>query len=314
MTVGGLDVANYSFAGQPALTANINAKELTIGGSFTAQSKVYDGTTAAEINPAGLTLIGVVSGETVTLNNVTAEFDSPDVGDNKTVSIVSAGIEGATFGNYTLSLVGAPTATARIYYVYTLTLAANPVAGGSVNSDVEGEYEAGEEITVIATPAGGYAFINWTVGVTEVSTNAEFIYTMPSEDITLTANFGQLYTVTFTVVNGQSVPVEGATIAINSETLTTNASGVATIDLINGTYPYTISKDEYVDETGDAVVSGATLAINKTLQAHIYEPYGVTAEVINRNQAKMNWNPSFTDDIESYEDFIIEGIGNYTPC
>ena len=316
MTVGGLDVANYLFAGQPELTADITAKELTIGGSFTASDKLYDGTTAAEINPAGLTLIGVVTNETVSLVDVVAEFDTPEPGDNKLVSIVSAGIEGETAGNYELSLEGAPTTTARIYQEFTLTLVANPVEGGTVNN-VSGNYQPGANINLIASPAEGYRFINWTKGEEVVNTNTQFIYTMPSEDVTLTANFELIpfFTVTFTVKDAADAPIEGATVAINQQTLTTNASGVATIELENGTYAYTVSKEDYVDATGDAVVSGADLPVNVTLQDVIVAPHSVSAAVININQALVTWNTtpeSFSDDIESYADFIIENIGNYT--
>ena len=311
MTIGGLDAANYQLTGQPTLTANITAKELTIGGSFTASAKAHDGTTAAVINPAGLTLVGVIGSETVTLKNVVATFDSSDIGEDKVVSIVSAEIEGEDSGNYTLSLVGAPTAVSRIFQGYELTLLTNPVGGGTVN-DVSGMHEAGETITVSTTPAEGYVFHNWTKGEDQISSKTQFVYLMPSENVTLTANFDKLHTVTFTVINGLNNPVVGANIVINSQTLTTDSSGVATITLINGTYPYTISKIEFDGVTGDAVVNGANLPIDITLQSQIFDPHDVTAEVINYNQAKLSWNPSFTDDIESYEDFIIEDIGNYT--
>jgi len=140
---------------------------------------------------------------------------------------------------------------------------------------------------------------------------------MPTEDVTLTANFELIpfFTVTFTVKDAADAPLEGATVAINQETLTTNASGVVTIDLENGTYAYTVSKEDYVDATGDAVVSGAPLAVNVTLQDNIIAPYSVAAAVININQALVTWNTtpdSFSDDMESYADFIIENIGNYT--
>ena len=54
----------------------------------------------------------------------------------------------------------------------------------------------------------------------------------------LTANFEAIpiYTVTFTVVDSENSPISEASISINSQTLTTNASGVATITLENGTY------------------------------------------------------------------------------
>jgi len=48
--------------------------------------------------------------------------------------------------------------------------------------------------------------------------------------------------------------------------LTTNASGVATIELENGTYAYTVSKAGYVDVTADVVVDGADVNVDVTME------------------------------------------------
>jgi len=211
---------------------------------------------------------------------------------SQTLTTNSSGVATISLSNntypYTISKVGFVNGTGNAvvnganitinktlsYQEYSLTLVANPTSGGTVN-DVSGNYHLGDNITVIATPAAGYRFINWTKGGTVVSTNAQFIYTMPSENVTLTANFELIptYTVTFKVVDPSNTPISGASIAINSQTLTTNASGVATISLANGTYPYTISKVGFVDETGDAIVNGAAVSINKTFA---YQDYSLT--------------------------------------
>lgn len=317
MAISGADVANYSLTGQPAgLLADISAVELTIGGTFTASNKLYDGTVAAVINPAGLTLNGVVAGQTVTLTNVVAEFASPNVGTGITVSIVSAQLAGATASNYTLSLVGAPTATANIYNEFALTLVANPVAGGTITGTA-GNYQPDTQINLNATPAAGYSFVNWTNGATVVSTVAQFVFTMPAEAVTLTANFELIpvYSVTFAVVDGQAGPLEGATIAINGQNLTTDAQGIAVINgLMDGTYPYVVSKAEYVNASGNAVVAGSNLPVGVVLNDVIVAPFNVAAAVINGNSALVNWNTvyNYTDDIESYDNFITSGIGEYT--
>ena len=139
-----------------------------------------------------------------------------------------------------------------------------------------------------------------------------FYYVVGNSDVTLTANFEIGHTVTFTVVDNENNPIEGVNIEINETSLITDASGVATIRLADGNYPYTISKVDFAAVSETAVVSGADLPINITMQAQIYAPFEVAAEVVNENQIKVVWNPSFEDDMESYEDFIIENIGNYT--
>ncbi len=72
--------------------------------------------------------------------------------------------------------------------VYTLTLKAEPGEGGTVYG--EGEYTEGEKITVTATANKNFKFINWTdTEGNELSTGKNFVYTMPAQHITLTANF-----------------------------------------------------------------------------------------------------------------------------
>ncbi len=84
------------------------------------------------------------------------------------------------------------TITANFDYVggdplYTLTVEANPAAGG--NPTGGGDYEEGATVPVEANTSAGYNFINWTVDGGEVSTQENFDYTMPGEATTLVANF-----------------------------------------------------------------------------------------------------------------------------
>jgi hypothetical protein len=106
--------ANYTVTvtGAPTTTANITSVALTIGGSFIADNKVYDATVAATGNTAGLTLAGSPAG--VTIASVTLAFQSASVGTGKRVVITGITLGGPNAAGYTLSLAGAPTATAAI--------------------------------------------------------------------------------------------------------------------------------------------------------------------------------------------------------
>ena len=64
---------------------------------------------------------------------------------------------------------------------YTITLSAGE--GGTV-STTGGEYEAGQTVSVTATPQGEYVFTNWSDG----NTNATRTITISSNS-TITANF-----------------------------------------------------------------------------------------------------------------------------
>ena len=59
--------------------------------------------------------------------------------------------------------------------------------------------------------------------------------------------------------------VEGAEVQIAGQTLITDDSGLVTLTLRNGTYPYTINKAGYVQETGNIVVNNSDLNTSITI-------------------------------------------------
>ena len=84
---------------------------------------------------------------------------------------------------------------------YAITATAEPAEGGSVEGG--GTYEEGETCTLTATPAEGYAFINWTEGGEEVSTDAAYSFQVTG-DRTLVANFEEVpATVEYTITLSQ---------------------------------------------------------------------------------------------------------------
>ena len=69
---------------------------------------------------------------------------------------------------------------------YTVTATANPAEAGTVTG--AGEYTEGKEVTLVATPAHGYNFVNWTKGEEVVAETAEYTFTA-SANVELVANF-----------------------------------------------------------------------------------------------------------------------------
>ena len=103
---------------------------MTVTG-VTANNKGYDGTTAATLNTAAASLVGVIAPDVVVLNsaNAVGTFDSANSGSNKTVTIT-----GLTVNNPNYTVIQ-PTTTATITPANTTTtLVANPQAttGGSL--------------------------------------------------------------------------------------------------------------------------------------------------------------------------------------
>lgn len=74
---------------------------------------------------------------------------------------------------------------------YILATTADPSGRGTVTRTPDSPvYTKGTQITLTATPAEGYDFVNWTddAGV-ELSTESNYTYTMPGKSTTVTANF-----------------------------------------------------------------------------------------------------------------------------
>jgi uncharacterized repeat protein (TIGR02543 family) len=75
---------------------------------------------------------------------------------------------------------------------YNLTMAADPEEGGTATDLTnKSPYEEGAGISIEAEAAEGYEFVNWTApaGAFDDASAAETIFTMPAQNVTVTANF-----------------------------------------------------------------------------------------------------------------------------
>src|SRR5438552_3929507 len=78
---------NYAYTFKTSANGTITAKALTVSG-VTASNKTYDAGTSATLNTGSAALVGVVSGDTVTVDSTGASgtFANKNVGTGKTVS------------------------------------------------------------------------------------------------------------------------------------------------------------------------------------------------------------------------------------
>ncbi len=137
LTITGADAGNYSLVA-PASSADINAAGLTVTG-LTAQSKVYDGTTAATVTGSG-TLTGLYGSDVVTLTGTASgTFADKNVGTGKAVSTSGLSLGGADALNYSLTQ---PTLSADI------TPAGLAVTGLVAQNKV---YDATTSVTITGT-------------------------------------------------------------------------------------------------------------------------------------------------------------------
>ena len=119
----------------------------------------------------------------------------------------------STQANYTFTVTGNRNLVANFQgqqQSYTITVSANPTNGGTVTGG--GSYNQGQQCTVSATPATGYTFLRWTENGTQVSTNANYTFTVTGNR-NLVAQFQQQnYTISVSAnpSNGGSVAGGGA--------------------------------------------------------------------------------------------------------
>jgi starch-binding outer membrane protein, SusD/RagB family len=155
--------------------------------------------------------------------------------------------------------------------LFELNLVSNPQEGGLLTGD--GLYAAGEEVTVTAITNEGYVFVNWTENGTVISDTAQFIYTMPPNDATLTANFEPLYSLNLDVSPENSGTVSGDGLYPEGQEVTITAQA-------NTNY-YFVS---WNDENGNVVSTNANytfnMPANDLLLTAVFEEYLYELELI----------------------------------
>ena len=190
---------------------------------------------------------------------------------NSTLGWQENGVTQETSSTYEFTVTAARVLVANFTKnTYTITTSASPSGGGTITGS--GTYEYGASCTLIATPAKGYQFVNWTENGTAVSTSATYGFTVTGNR-TLVANFSLInYYVEATSNNISYGTVaqnpSSSTVLHNGDTVTltaTPASGYKFIrwKLANGTqlstsasYTYTVDADHITTGTTDIDIVG----------------------------------------------------------
>ncbi|WP_159060773.1 YDG domain-containing protein [Selenomonas massiliensis] len=164
VALAGAEAGNYTLAATTAQGAGTITKRALTVGTVAAQSKTYDGTTAADTSKFQATLGNVVAGEedSVTATAAGATYNSKDVRAANTVGYTGVQLTGAGAGNYTLAATtaqGAGTIAKRTLTVGAVT-AQTKTYDGTTAADASqfratlNNVVAGEENLVSATAAG----------------------------------------------------------------------------------------------------------------------------------------------------------------
>lgn len=275
---GGSDMGNYSLASVTGITsADITAKELTIGGSFTVANRNYNKTTNAVIAENNLTLIGAISGDDISLNS-TIEFADANVGNNINVSITNATVlAGVDAGNYTLSLVGAPSTVANI------TPAGLTITANSFSKIIGNSYTFnGTEFSTTALFDG-----DEVTSVTLTSDGANAGSTLGEYDITVSNAVGTgLSNYSIAYVNGKLTVIEKLVPAISWNTpsdivygTALSATQLSATSNVAGTFTYTPA-------IGNVLNAGNVQVLSVTFTPSDFSTYAETTQTTTINVAK----------------------------
>ena len=298
LTATRVDDSNYKQTSK-ACTLTVNKKSLTA--TATANSKVYDGSTAAS---GSITLTGVINSDEVAASGSFA-FANKNAGSGKTVNVTGITLSGAKAGNYSLSNTNTSTTadiTAKSLRV-TATAASkaydgNTTATGSINltgiisPDVvtaSGTFTfdsatagTGKTVNVSGITLFGVDAVNYSLGSTTASTTA---------DITKLAQAAVTYN-DITKTYGDSSFIHTASGgSVGSFAYNSSDTSVATINsstgevTIVGAGTTTLTATKAGDANNEAASDTCTLTVNKA---------ALTATIGNYSKTYGDTNPAFT--------------------
>lgn len=245
------DAFTYVYGSGPsaAQTFEVTGENLTSGitASITAGDSYYE--VSSDNSTYSSTVNNVASGDNVYVRLKTGLAKGSY---NGTLTLSSTDAE-----NVVVSLSGSVTGQ-----TYAINLNQPQNAGGSTISADKAAAEAGDEVTLTATPATGYSFYAWTVldGNADEVTVTNNKFTMPASDVEVEGSFTQNnYAITVASASNGTVAVTGnpatahygdnvsftatpsTDYQVKSCAVTeTNGEGTVTVTENNGTYSFSM--------------------------------------------------------------------------
>ena len=290
-SIGGTDARNYSLT-QPSLTGNITRSGLTTAG-VRAINKVYDGTTAANLNVGSAVLSGVFGTDEVYIISAgaTGTFSDKNAGTAKIVSTALI-LGGADSDNYSLiqsmltadispkALIIVPNTLTKSYRTKLTFTGTEFTAEGLIQGDIVtgvilnspgtdpsalvGTYpisaEGGENNNYSFTYGSGILSVN-KAPVIVTADNKTKVY--GSENPSLSVSYSGF-------LNNEDESVLGARPVVSTTALTTSNVGIYAITLSGGS-----------DNNYDLILVNGSLKIEKA-------PLTITAENKTRSYGQIN--------------------------
>jgi hypothetical protein len=284
--------ANYTFT----VTGN-----RTLVANFHAQPQSYTITVSA--NPANG---GTVTGGGTYQQGQSCTVQATPASGYTFLRWTENGSQVSTNASYTFTVTGNRTLVAQFQAQpqnYTISVSANPTNGGTVSGG--GTYQQGQTCTVSATPANGFTFVKWTENGNQVSTNANYTFTVTGNR-TLVAQFqAQSYYIATT-----SNPTNGGTTSGNGlyqygETCTVTATPAQGYDFVNWKENGNVVSTEA--SYSFTVTNGRNLIANFSLQTIVITTSVEPAEGgTATGSGTYNYGDEVTITVETNEDWAFQ--------
>ncbi|RQO76417.1 hypothetical protein DBR40_10935, partial [Pedobacter sp. KBW01] len=297
MTITGAKAANYTLASVATTTADITTKD--IAGNFTADSKIYDGNTTANILTR--TLTGVLAGDVadVTLTGGTANFANANVGVAKTVSATGLTLTGTKAANYNLTGVGTTSANITAKNIAGTFTADNKAYDGNTTASILTRTLTGvitADVADVTLTGGTASFADANIGTGKTVTSTGMVlagsksanYSLTGV-ATTTANIG-VRNITGSFTAGNKVYDGNTTATVLTRSLTgVLTADVADVTLTGGTASFAdanVANGKTVTAAGMAI-TGAKAA-NYSLTSVATTTAAITAKTVNGSITASN--------------------------
>ncbi len=215
--------------------------------------------------------------------NINVEFTISITGDSYQWLLNGESIDGEINSTYTATAAGVysvqVTSNSCTGTSNEIEVVVNPLPVATISTTDNLEWIIGEDISVTFSVDIAGDFYQWLLNGNPIDAANEATYTAAevgtysvevkvgdctgtSNELVITANPPQAYTVSFSVTNNQSIAIEGAEVVVTGYApMATNELGVAQIDLIDNSYTFSVTAALYQNYEGNFNVLGENISV-----------------------------------------------------
>ncbi|KKB62577.1 hypothetical protein WM40_16695 [Robbsia andropogonis] len=277
--------SNYTALSTTNSAISVTPKTLTVTG-ITAANKVYDATANAVLNSSGVTLSGLVAGDSLTLAGAgSGTFADKNVGTNKSVTVSGYTASGTDAGNYTLVMPSNVTASiSKADLTVSGVSAQNKTYDGTTGATLAGTAAVSalgsDVVTVSGTGTGTFASKNAGTNAVTVSgyslsgTDAGNYNLVSPTGLTATINKANL---ALSGISASDKTYDGTTTATLTGSAAVSAIGADVVSVTGTGIGTFATKDVGVNKT--VTVNGYTLTGADAGNYNLIVPGNLTAQV-----------------------------------